>query len=91
LSLIIRETYKILIGLDGRDAGRTFSMLRKSRSRGGHSLKNKGGGGQPLRTEMRKNFFTQRVVNLWNCLPQKAVGGQFVRYVLEGSGRGPCG
>ena len=22
---------------------------------------------------MRKNFFTQRVVNLWNSLPQKAV------------------
>ena len=23
---------------------------------------------------MRKNFFTQRVVNLWNSLPQKAIG-----------------
>eukprot|EP00061_Rhincodon_typus_P016366 g44550.t1 len=23
---------------------------------------------------MRKNFFTDRVVNLWNSLPQKAVG-----------------
>ena len=29
--------------------------------------------GQPFRTEIRKNVFTHRVVNLWNSLPQKAV------------------
>ena len=26
-----------------------------------------------FRTEVRRNFFTQRVVNVWNSLPQKVV------------------
>ena len=29
--------------------------------------------GKPFRTEGRRNFFTQRVVNVWNSLPQKIV------------------
>ena len=29
--------------------------------------------GKPFRTEARRNFFTQRVVNVWNSLPQKVV------------------
>ena len=29
--------------------------------------------GKPFRTEVRRNFFTQRVVNVWNSLPQKVV------------------
>ena len=29
--------------------------------------------GEPFRTEVRRNFFTQRVVNVWNSLPKKAV------------------
>ena len=61
--------YKILKGLDRLDAGKMFPMLGESRTRG-HSLRIRG---RPFRTEMRKNFFTQRVVNLWNSLPQKAV------------------
>ena len=44
-------------------------MLGKSRTRG-HSLRIRG---KSFRTEMRKTFFTQRVVNLWNSLPQKVV------------------
>ena len=63
------ETYKILKGLDRLDAGRLFPMLGKSRTRG-HSLRIRG---KSFRTEMRKTFFTQRVVNLWNSLPQKVV------------------
>ncbi|XP_059843112.1 uncharacterized protein LOC132403641 isoform X1 [Hypanus sabinus] len=63
------ETYKILKGLNRLDAGRLFLMLGKSRMRG-HSLRIKG---KPFRTEMRKNFFTQREVNLWNSLPQETV------------------
>ena len=55
------------MGLDRLDAGRMFPMLGKCRT----SLRIKG---KPFRTEMRKNFFTWRVVNLWNSLPQKAVG-----------------
>ena len=41
----------------------------KVRTRG-HSLKIKGG---RFRTELRRNFFSQRVVNLWNSLPTEVV------------------
>ncbi|XP_055492473.1 uncharacterized protein LOC129697841 [Leucoraja erinacea] len=63
------ETYKILKSLDRLDAGRLFPMLGKSRTRG-HSLRIRG---KSFRTEMRKTFFTQTVVNLWNSLPQNVV------------------
>ncbi|XP_055490631.1 uncharacterized protein LOC129696607 [Leucoraja erinacea] len=63
------ETYKILKGLDRLDAGRLFPMLGKSRTRG-HSLRIRG---KSFKTEMRRIFFTQRVVNLWNSLPQRVV------------------
>ena len=63
------ETYKILKELDKLDAGRLFPMLGESRTRG-HSLRIRG---DSFRTEMRKTFFTQRVVSLWNSLPQKVV------------------
>ena len=63
------ETYKILKGLDRLDAGRLFPMLGNSRTRG-HSLRIRG---KSFRTEMRRSFFTQRVVSLWNSLPQKVV------------------
>ena len=29
--------------------------------------------GSRFKTELRRNFFTQRVVNLWNSLPSEAV------------------
>ena len=63
------ETYKILKGLDRLDAGRLFPMLGRSRTRG-HSLRIRG---KSFRTEMRRTFFTQRVVGLWNSLPQRVV------------------
>ena len=63
------ETYKILAGLDRLDSERMFPMAGEPRTRG-HSLRIRG---KPFRTEMRKNFFTQRVVGLWNSLPQRAV------------------
>ena len=34
-----------------------------------HSLKIRG---NRFRTELRRNFFTQRVMNLWNFLPSEA-------------------
>ena len=46
-----------------------FPLVGKTRTRG-HNLRLKG---QSFKTEMRRNFFSQRVVNLWNSLPQKAV------------------
>jgi len=49
-------------------------MLGKSRTRGSRSNIR----GETFRTEMRKKFVTQRIVNLWNSLPQESVLGQFV-------------
>ena len=46
-----------------------FPMVGESRTRG-HSL---GIRDKRFRTEVRRNFFTQRVVNVWNSLPQKVV------------------
>ena len=60
---------RILRGLDRVDVERMFPLVGKTRTRG-HNLRLKG---QFFKTEMRRNFFSQRVVNLWNSLPQKAV------------------
>jgi len=46
-----------------------FPLVGKSRTRG-HNLRLKG---RSFKTEMRWNFFSQRLVNLWNPLPQSAV------------------
>ena len=51
------------------DVGRMFPLVGKTRTRG-HNLRLKG---RSFKTEMRRNFFRQRVVNLWNSLLQKAV------------------
>ena len=59
------ETCKILTGLDRVDSEGIFPMVGESRIRG-HRLKIRG---KPFRTEVRRNFFTQRVVNVWNSLP----------------------
>ena len=46
-----------------------FPMVGEFRAIG-HSLRIRG---KPFRTEVRRNFFTQRVVNVWNSLPLKVV------------------
>ena len=63
------ETYKIMKGLDRVEAARLFPLTTETRTRG-HSLKIRG---NQFRTELRRNNFSQRVVNLWNSLPNKAV------------------
>ena len=63
------EIYKILTGLDRVDSERIFPLVGESRTRG-HSLRIRG---KPFRTEVRRNFFTQRVVNMWDSLPQNVV------------------
>ena len=55
--------------MDRVDSERMFPMVVESRTRG-HSLRIRG---KPFRTEVRRNFFSQRVVNVWNSLPQKVV------------------
>ena len=54
------------------DVERMFPLVGKTRIRG-HNLRRKE---QSFKTEMRRNFFSQRVVNLWNSLLQKAVGAR---------------
>jgi len=46
---------------------RMFPIVGKTRTRG-HNLRLKG---QSFKTEMRRNFFISRVVNLWNSLLQR--------------------
>ena len=65
----LKETYKIMKGMDRVGVERFFLLRKDSRTRG-HSLKIKG---ERFRTELRRNFFTQRVVNLWNSLPVEVV------------------
>ena len=48
---------------------RMFPMVGESRTRG-HSLRIES---HPFKTEMQRNFLSQRVVNLWNYLPHAAV------------------
>ena len=62
----LKETYKIMKGIDKIEAGRLFPLAGETRTRR-HSLKIR------FRTELRRNFFTQKVVNLWNPLPSEAV------------------
>ena len=52
------ETYKILTALDRVDSERIFPIVRDSETRG-HSLRIRG---KPFKTEVRRNFFTQRDV-----------------------------
>ena len=63
------ETYRILRGLDGVAMERMFPRVGKTRSRG-HKLRLKG---RSFKIEMRRNFSSQRMVNVWNSLPQKTV------------------
>ena len=46
-----------------------FPLAGETRTRG-HGLKIRRSG---FKTELRRNFFTQRVMNLWNSLPREAV------------------
>ena len=63
------ETYKIMKGINKIEAGKLFPLVGETRTRG-ISLKIRG---SRFRTELRRNFFTQRVVNLWDSLPSEAV------------------
>ena len=61
------ETEKILTGLDRVNSERMFKLVMKSRTRG-HISRIRG---EPFWTEVRRNVFPLRVVNVWNWLPQK--------------------
>ena len=63
------ETYRILSGLDRMGMERMLPLVGETRTRG-HNLRVKG---CSFKTEIRRNFFSLRVVNLWSSLPQRAL------------------
>jgi len=73
------ETYKILTGMDRLGAGRMFSLVEESRGRG-HNLRTRG---RLFRIEMRKEFFTDRVMKLWNSLSQETVDQSLNVFQIE--------
>eukprot|EP00061_Rhincodon_typus_P007473 g29206.t1 len=56
-------------GLDRVNAEKMFPLMGESRNRG-HRLRVKG---HHFKADMRRTVFSQRVENLWNSLPQRAV------------------
>ena len=71
------ETYKIQTGIDGVDSDRMLPMVGESRNRG-HSFRIRD---KPFRTEVRRNLFSQRVVNVWNSLSPNVVEAKAFRIV----------
>ena len=63
------EVYNILKGIDKVNVDQMFPLMEKSEARG-HRYRLRGG---RFKTEMKGNYFSQRVVNLWNLLPHSAV------------------
>ena len=60
---------KIRRGIDKVDKEKMFPLVGQSRTRD-HRFRIRGG---RFKTEMKRNYFSQRVVNLWDSLPQSAV------------------
>jgi len=64
------ECYKILTGKENIDPHQFFHLSDNLHGLRGHSFKlsfNR------LRLDLRKNFFSQRVISAWNSLPQNVV------------------
>ena len=67
------EMFKIMKGIYKVETEKLFEMNKDSTR--GHSLKVRK---KHCRLNLRKNFFTQRIVNDWNHLPQTAVDAKNV-------------
>ena len=74
------QTFKIIRGHDDVDCRTWFSLIPEDRER---STRAAGGGlnlvGEASRLEMRRNFFSQRVVASWNRLPLATKNAKTVR------------
>ena len=68
------EVFKFLKGINKSDSGQWFHITNNVRTRG-HRLKlvkNRS------KLDIRKNFFSQRVVNDWNSLPETVVDAESI-------------
>ncbi|MES9884664.1 MAG: reverse transcriptase family protein, partial [Sedimenticola sp.] len=63
------EVFKILNGIDKADKDQLFQMNNENRIRG-HNWKLKK---KQFRLDVRKQTFSQRVINVWNGLPENVV------------------
>ena len=68
------QTFKILKGFDDMEPSILFKMDPNRNTRG-HSLKLSK---QCNRTTIRNHFFSQRVINPWNSLPQEVVDAESI-------------
>ena len=65
--------------MDKVDMEQMLPLVGHSRTRG-HSRRIRG---SKFKTELRRNYFSQRIVNLWNSLPQSAVDAGTVSKFME--------
>ena len=68
------EVFKIVKGLDKLEQNKFFALEGTGRTRGHRFKLSK----SRSRLEIRKNFFSQRVVNQWNELPDSVVEAESV-------------
>ena len=68
------QVFKIVHGLDGLSFDYFFEFSNVTTNRG-HSLKLRG---KRCRLDVRKHFFSQRVINEWNSLPENVVSSPSV-------------
>uniref|UniRef100_A0A8C5R8R9 Uncharacterized protein n=1 Tax=Leptobrachium leishanense TaxID=445787 RepID=A0A8C5R8R9_9ANUR len=73
-SLYMIETFKYVKGIHKVEEGSIFKRKQSSKTRG-HSLRLEG---QRFKSNIRKHYFTERVVDTWNSLPVEVVEAKTV-------------